>query len=120
MKKIILLLVVLGLIFASFSCANDSEDDLTDQMQGQQLVTYTNNVKTIIDNNCIGCHANPPINGAPFSLVGYDDVKNNVASIINRISRQEGEAGLMPIGGPRLPQNLIDEVIQWQTDGSPE
>ena len=89
-------------------------------MQAPQLITYTNSVKTIIDNNCIICHAITPVNGAPFSLVGYDDVKNNVINIINRISRQEGESGLMPAGGPRLPQNLIDDVIQWQTDGLEE
>lgn len=117
MKKRKYYLPILVLIFAASSCANDSQDDLIYQMQIPQLVTYTNSVKAIIDNNCIGCHSNPPVNGAPYSLVDYDAVKNNVGNIINRISRQDGESGLMPIGGPRLPQNLIDEVVQWQTDG---
>ena len=113
-------MTVSGLIFAFSSCTNDSQDDLIEQMQTPQLVTYTNSVKGTIDNNCISCHASTPVNGAPYSLVSYDDVKNNVASIINRISRQEGESGLMPAGGPRLPQNLIDDVVQWQSDGLEE
>ncbi len=117
MKKILFFISLYGLIFATTSCANDSEDDLIDQIPTPQLVTYNNNIKSIIDNNCISCHSDPPVNGAPISLVNYDAVKNNVSSIINRISKQEGESGLMPIGGPRLPQNLIDEVVQWQTDG---
>ena len=107
----------LFLLFFCFSCANDSEEDLTDQIQIPLLVTYTNSVKAIIDNNCIICHNNPPVNGAPFSLLEYNDVKTNVAGIINRISRQEGEFGLMPAGGPPLPQNLIDLVEQWESDG---
>ena len=117
MRNISLLLFFIGSIFAISSCTNDSEDDLIEQMQAPQLVTYTNSVKTIIDNNCISCHANMPVNGAPFSLIEYNDVKNNIVSIINRISRQEGESGLMPAGGSRLPQILIDDVVQWQTDG---
>lgn len=116
-KKLSIYQIIIGSIFVLSSCVNDSEDDLIEQMQTPQLITYENNIKSIIDNNCIICHANPPVNGAPYSLMEYDDVKNNVVNIINRISRQEGEAGLMPLGGPRLPQNLIDQVIQWQTDG---
>ena len=82
-------------------------------------VTYNNDIKIIIDNNCIVCHNNPPVNGAPISLTTFSDVRNAVQNnnLINRISRQEGESGAMPAGGPRLPQNLIDQVITWQTDG---
>ena len=113
MKKIIFYASIFGLMFAINSCANDSEDDLIDETPIPQLVTYNSKIKSIIDNNCISCHANPPVNGKN----DYEAVKNNVSTVINRISKQEGESGLMPIGGPRLPQNLIDEVVQWQTDG---
>lgn len=117
MKKIILSAMTFGFIFVLYSCANDSEEDLIDQMPMPQLITYNDNIKAIIDNNCINCHSDPPVNGAPYSLMDYNAVKNNVASIINRISLQQGQGGLMPLGGARLPQNIIDEVVQWQTDG---
>ena len=114
-QLVFLILICISILF--YSCANDSDEDLIEQMPIPQLVTYNDNVKSIIDNNCIFCHSDPPVNGAPISLVDYNAVKNNVDSILFRISKQEGESGLMPIGGPRLPQNLIDEVVQWQTDG---
>ena len=101
------------------SCTNHSLDDLTEPVEEIELVTYTDNVKTIIDNNCIFCHNTPPVNGAPNSLLTYDQVKNSVlnGNLISRISAQSGETGAMPFGGPRLPQNLIDVVVQWETDG---
>jgi len=117
MKKIILFTICAGLIITFCSCANDSQEDLIEQTPIQQLLTYNDNIKSIIDNNCISCHSNPPVNGAPNPLNDYESVKNNIGSIIVRISMQEGQGGLMPSGGPRLPQNLIDDIVQWETDG---
>ncbi|WP_298903379.1 hypothetical protein [uncultured Psychroserpens sp.] len=101
-----------------FNCSNTSEEDLIDATPILTLVTYVDNIKPIIDNNCIGCHSNPPINGAPISLITYDNVKNAVENngLIDRISSTD-QGFLMPFGGPRLPQNLIDLVIQWEADG---
>jgi len=114
-QKFIYSIAVISLFF---SCANDSEDDLIDSVPIDELVTYNANVKTIIDNNCIGCHSNPPVNGAPMALVTFEDVKDAVENrgLINRISSDD-LGFLMPFGGPKLPQNLIDIVVQWQTDG---
>jgi len=52
-------------------------------------------------------------------LLIFENVKNGVENnnLINRISKQAGESGAMPFGGPRLPQNLIDLLIQWEADG---
>jgi hypothetical protein len=101
-----------------FSCSYNSEDDLTEEIIIDDFLTYDENIKSIIDNNCISCHSSPPINGAPMSLTTYDDVKNSVenGNLINRISTTDN-GFVMPFGGPRLPQNLIDLVIQWETEG---
>ena len=99
-------------------CSYNSEDDLTEEIIIEDFVTYDDNIKSIIDNNCIGCHSNPPVNGAPMSLTTYDDVKEAVEDrdLIERISTTD--AGfVMPFGGPRLPQNIIDLVIQWEEEG---
>jgi hypothetical protein len=84
----------------------------------EEFVTYEDNIKTIIDNNCITCHSNPPVNGAPISLTTYIEVSNAIDNnnLIGRISTND-LGSVMPSGGPRLPQNLIDLVVQWQTDG---
>jgi len=110
------LLYITGLICFT-NCSYNSEDDLTEAII-EEFVTYEDNIKSIIDTNCISCHSSPPTNGAPISLVTYDDVKNAVENrnLIGRISTTD--AGfVMPFGGPRLPQNLIDLVVQWEEEG---
>ncbi len=109
------------MVFASFlmSCSSDNPDTLMEDMPVDGLITYKQNVKSIIDNNCISCHAATPRNGAPMSLVTYAQVKNAIQNrgLLNRISLNNGNSLLMPQGGPRLPQNTIDIVAKWQQDG---
>jgi len=109
------------MVFASFlmSCSNDNPDTLMEDMPVDGMITYKQNVKSIIDNNCISCHATTPRNGAPMSLVTYDQVKNAIQNrgLLNRISLNNGNSLLMPQGGPRLPQTTIDIVSQWQQEG---
>jgi len=116
MKKIVLLVFTISILF---SCTNVSEDDLIDVIEPPLVVTYDADIKIIIDNNCLDCHIQPPVNGAAIPLLIYDNVKNAVENndLISRISKQAGESGAMPFSGPRLPQSLIDLVIQWEADG---
>lgn len=116
MKKLILIISCLFIV--TNSCTNASEEDLIDATPIIDNITYVNDVKPIIDNNCISCHNNPPVNGAPMPLLTYEDVKNAIENrgLISRIS-SEDTGFLMPFGGPRLPQNLVEIVIQWETDG---
>ncbi|WP_035694103.1 c-type cytochrome [Flavobacterium soli] len=111
-----LFLATLTLFF--LSCSNDSTDDLTEVIPVDQTVKFSD-VKSIMDNNCNNCHGNPTTNGAPISLVTYDNVKTAIEQhgLIERMSIENGGDGLMPQGGPRLPQATIDVVIKWQTDG---
>lgn len=127
MKKSKLLLILLFSLFI-WSCSNDSEDDLlaVEQEQGNgdddadaTEVTYANTVKAIIDNSCVSCHDNPPVNGAPFALVNFQQVSGRANAILNAMSRQNGAAGAMPPAG-RLPQNTINEIQEWINNGSPE
>lgn len=115
MKKQCRFILVLLLVT---NCTSVSEDDLIDSVPIEDIITYNSHVKSIIDNNCIHCHSMPPENGAPMPLISYSDVKNAVINrgLLDRIS-SEDLGFLMPFGGPRLPQNLIDIVIQWETDG---
>ena len=115
MKKKILFCCFLTLLL---HCTSVSEDDLIEDIQPINNITYNINVKPIIDNNCILCHSNPPENGAPMSLLTYVSVKEAIENrnLIERISTNDLGI-LMPFGGPRLPQNLIDTIIQWETEG---
>lgn len=109
------MLYFLSILFLLSSCAYDSASDLIDSTPINQ-VTYSQNIKSIIDNNCIACHGTTTTNGAPMSLTTYENVKDAVLNrgLIDRISREEGVSGAMPLGGPKLPINNINLIIQWQ------
>ncbi|MBQ4821764.1 hypothetical protein [Aquimarina sp. MMG016] len=117
MKTYFLKFLILCIVLANISCENDSEDDLVEVIS-VELVTYENTIKTIIDDNCVFCHNDPPINFAPMPLLTYDQVKEAVDNrgLLNRVS-SEDISFLMPSGGPRLPQSTIDLILQWNTDG---
>ncbi|MEO1031136.1 MAG: hypothetical protein AAFX55_07010 [Bacteroidota bacterium] len=107
------------LVIACFaSCSYNNEDDLTEDIIIEDVVTYDDNIKAIIDTNCILCHSNPPVNGAPMPLTTFENVRDAVENrdLIERISTTD-IGFVMPLGGPRLPQNLIDLVIQWEEEG---
>ncbi len=114
--KYLISLIVIALVL--IGCTNVSESDLIEFVPVEENVTYNSHIKTIIDNNCIVCHNNPPENGAPMPLITYENVKQAMENrgLIERISSNDQDF-LMPFGGQRLPQNLIDLVVQWQTDG---
>ncbi|WP_299246539.1 hypothetical protein [uncultured Aquimarina sp.] len=118
MKVYFFKLLILCLVTISISCENDSENDLIDVTPPVTVVTYENNVKAIIDNNCTSCHNNPPINFAPMPLLTFDQVKEAVDNrgLLDRVSSEDINF-LMPSGGPRLPQATIDIILQWNTDG---
>ena len=111
------------LILFVCSCTNDTESDLL-QLENQEKpdetgpITYMANIKSIVDSNCIGCHSSPPVNGAPFSLITYNQVRAfaDNGSLFRAMNRQTGEASAMPPSG-RLPQASIDLISQWIEDG---
>lgn len=116
MKRIFIILSIFLLVLNS--CTNASEDDLIDTQPLPEKVTYAAHVKPIIDNNCIRCHNNPPVNGATIPLLTYQEVKSTVQNnnLISKING-DGPGSLMPLGGPKLPQNSIDLIEKWETDG---
>ena len=114
-------LLLLSLALVLTSCTNDSTSDLTEVIPADETITFSR-VRTIMQSNCTSCHGATPTSGAPNSLLTYDDVKTAIleSDLIGRISVENGGDGLMPEGGPRLPQTTIDLVIKWQADGFQE
>ena len=113
------LFIVLSCSSIIVGCTDDYPSTLMDHTPVVGATTYNQNVKSIIDNNCVVCHAAVPKNGAPMSLVTYDQVKQAVLSrgLLTRISLENGNSSLMPNGGPRMPQATIDIVVKWEKDG---
>lgn len=103
------------------SCTANTLDDVFVPVEidpGGEPVTYQD-VRFVFENICTQCHSNPTQNGAPMPLVTYENVRDAVLNrpLLDRISREEGASGAMPLGGPRLPQNTIDLIFQWNEDG---
>lgn len=113
------LFIVLSCATIFVGCTDDNPSTLMDNPPVVGATTYNQNVKSIIDNNCVVCHAAVPKNGAPMSLVTYDQVKQAVLSrgLLTRISLENGNSSLMPNGGPRMPQATIDIIVKWEKDG---
>lgn len=105
-----------------FSCTNASENDLIDQVDPDVVITYSEQIKPIFDSNCVACHSNPAINGAGVPLTTLSEVQSSIenTNLIDRINRQSGEGGFMPLGGSRIPQASIDLITQWQSEGFAE
>ncbi|MEX0289582.1 MAG: hypothetical protein AB3N14_10780 [Flavobacteriaceae bacterium] len=92
-------------------------DDSRD-MDMPDAVTYEDDIRTIVQSNCVMCHTNPPVNGAPMPLNSYDALRNAVETRpllirINSISNPMPPTGLLP----DAPRDLIQA---WVDQGFPE
>lgn len=113
--KLINTLLVIGFI-SLISCTNDSVDGLMIEID---TITYTNRIKVIIDSNCIACHNSDADAIGPFPLETYEQVKDKVENgqLLVRIQLEQGDGSLMPQGGDRLSQGLINDILSWQDEG---
>lgn len=109
MKKSIYILFSAALLTA---CDSRTYEEVSENTPIVEVVRYNQDVKTIVDNNCISCHSA----GSFKPLASYNDVKSNIEGIIDRIQRPNGDPGKMPQGGS-LSQTQINIFIKWKADG---
>jgi hypothetical protein len=115
MKKLTSLLSLSSMIILC-SCDSRTYEDISDNKPIELPVKYTADIKPIIENNCIGCHSE----GSFIKpLATYEQVKNNINSILDRIQRPDGDPGKMPKGGSLSPAQ-INTFIKWKADGLTE
>lgn len=111
MKKALILLLF-TLIFSN--CTSVSTDDLT--IPAPVSITYTANVKSIIDQSCAtsGCH-NATSNTQNLTLETYTQVKNAFQNR-NALGRMESTTNPMPPTG-NLPNTSIQMIKNWRDQG---
>jgi len=119
--NILNVLFLSSLLLTQTACDNDSSEDIIKEESpetnpGVNTITYEKDVKTIIDNNCIACHANPPQRGAPMSLITFADVKNRSGAISDRM---KDENNPMPKSG-LLDATVVKVVDDWIAGGLKE
>jgi mono/diheme cytochrome c family protein len=93
------------------ACESRTYEEISDNTPIAEVVTYTKDVKPIIDANCISCHS-PGVQ----ALTNYSQVKTNINTIIDRISRANGDPQKMPQGGSLSPSQ-INIITKWKADG---
>jgi len=114
-KNFIYAFVIISLLS---NCSSSSDDEsMTPQPDPDptEKVTYTADIKSIIDGNCISCHGATPSNGAPMSLTTYTQVKNNVNNIISRINSTSNP--MPPSPNSPLSSTQKSLIQQWKDDG---
>ncbi|MBB6372163.1 hypothetical protein [Chryseobacterium shigense] len=115
MKKIICILTGFVLLI---SCESRTYEEISDHTPITEQVKYTKDIKPIIDANCIVCHS--PGGAASFQpWTNYNQVKNNIDNILDRIQRANGDPEKMPQGGA-LSQAQINTFLKWKADGLAE
>ena len=67
-------------------------------------------IKSFISNKCVGCHNST---GDYPNLSEITQIENNINKIIDRIERDPGEPGFMPLGGVKLNDCEIDSIKTW-------
>lgn len=124
-------LIILSLFtLLMYNCSSDSESDLIpikneepkEEEPGNgsnDTINYKDDISPIMQSSCVGCHASPPVNGAPFALVNFSQVSQRANGILNVMSKQSGTPSAMPPSG-RLPQSTIDLLQKWIDAGKPE
>jgi len=111
MKQLFIVPLLLILFFFN-SCTSDNDDDMDDLKVND--VTYTATIKVIIDDNCLNCHIDPPVNGASMSLISLENVRE---AVMNRDLIGRVESGSMPPVGDFLAATEVQALKDWQSGG---
>ncbi|WP_348811373.1 c-type cytochrome [Flavobacterium maritimum] len=125
MKKLKIVCSVLVVALSVMSCSGGGDDSPTPVNPpttggGGSTVTnptYTANIKSIIDGNCISCHG-PGGEQSNHPLLTYEEVSSRSTDIKERIGKPAGDPMVMPKGG-KLSQTNIDLINKWIANGMP-
>ena len=117
-------ILFLTFVFAClFSCDSKTYTQISPEIASNKIYSYTNDVKQIIANNCISCHApGTSVNKQPY-LTTFIEVKNACTTDLGSgtlLCRIEPNC---PKGNDPMPQtgfmskSLVDVVKKWSSTG---
>jgi hypothetical protein len=101
------------------SCTKENEEDIagSDLYCLDSLVSYENNIRPILQNNCYECHSTA-IHTNDIILDTYEGVTTaiNNGFVLPQINRDPG-AAQMPFGRPKLSDCVIATIEKWVEEG---
>lgn len=110
------ILLILGITL--IACKKDKLVDDID-VECPDEISYSSDIATIMSTSCAtsGCHdAGTASNG--FVFENHSQVSDNATQILNSI-RHESSSQAMPQGGPKLPDEQINNFACWIEQGKP-
>lgn len=76
--------------------------------------------RAVLHTICQQCHANPPLNGAPFPLVNRSDLfALRSGSVVRDLMIEEVEAGRMPLAPVTITAADRKTLLDWLKAGAP-
>ncbi|WP_103864098.1 cytochrome c [Aquimarina sp. I32.4] len=125
MRTLLLNNLILLFSLLCFGCSSSSSDDAGNpnpdpdpitNPNPNKTTTYTNDVKAILDDQCLQCHTIPLAQGAPFAMRTYAETINAINNREFFLRIKSNGFNVMPPEG-RLPQETIDIILDWEADG---
>lgn len=118
MKKLKLALLVLPFSIVLINCNSTKKG--ADYAKVEKKISYTNDIKPIISNSCTPCHMPPQGRKEPFE--NYAQVKEHIASIIERVKLPQDNRKFMPPVNkkPALTEAEVAVLVKWQEQGTQE
>ena len=97
---------------------NDNNSGDTGNNPPTAAVSYQDDIRIIIQNNCISCHSDPPRQSAPMPLTTLIEVRS---AVMNRglLTRINSTSNPMPPVG-RMPAATRQLIQDWVDLGFPE
>ncbi len=120
MKFSFVMLFVL-VLFAAPSCTSDNVEDKYGPGSAcdTAAVTFSQDIKTIIGQNCEGCHNGNNASGG-LNLAGHENIQAPAlsGSLMDRIERPSSDPLSMPPGG-QLSDCDQKKLTAWINEGAP-
>jgi len=121
LMKISFVVLIATTLFAAPSCTSDNVDDKygPDSACDTAVVTFSQNIKAIIGQNCEGCH-NGNIASGGLNLAGHSNIQSSAlgGGLMDRIQRPASDPLSMPPGGP-LSDCDQNKLTAWINQGAP-
>lgn len=113
-------LFLFSLIIFFISCENNVVDSTEPTNQDCFAVEeyYNETVAPIMALSCNECHSGSSPSGF-IKTNNYDDVRDGLESIINRIQRDQNSVGFMPLGGEKLSNedlSVLDVFLNMECE----
>lgn len=104
---------------ALVGCYYDVEEVLYPNGCDTSEITYSQDVRTILESNCLTCH-DPLSQNGNVNLEGYDNVKVYVdnGKLLGTIRHEDGFSA-MPQGTSQLSSCTIEKIQAWVDAGAP-